>query len=425
MMNAHTTRSARHLARLSGRALTLAALAATITMVGCSGQSKYTKEFANERKEMRAQMKAMTELDTAKQQFYSGELEKAIKSVDTSIEINDTVAKSHGLRGRILMEQAAFDEAFTAFERALELEPENYEVLYYTGLCFERVSDKESALQYYTQASEIKSSSAQYVVAAAEMLIDLGRIDEAIEFIEARNATFEHDAGVRQTLGHLSMVQGDYEKAHEYLDEARILAPDDEGIIEDLTRAQIATGRFAEAEFNIAKLQQVPENASRRDLNHMRARCLAQLDRLVEARQILLDLTSDSEGGRDVRAWTELGHVAYVLGDSHRVKQASARVIVLAPDQPDGYMLRALWQRKDGDLTDAFESLTEAIARSDDNDASPYILHGIVAQQLGMTGEAMASLSTALTIEPGNTTVSNMLTQMGSTQFATVPDDNN
>jgi tetratricopeptide (TPR) repeat protein len=426
MMNANTTtRTARHLSRLSGRALTLATLAATVAMVGCSGHGKYTSDFKAQRQEMRAQMKAMTDLDAAEQRFLAGELEKSLKAVDNSIAINDGVARSHTLRGRILMEQTAFDDAFVAFSRALELEPNNVEVMYYTGLCYERVSDKEKALEYYVRASEIEVSSAQYVVAAAEMLIDLGRIDEAVEFIEARNATFEHDAGVRQTLGHISMIQGEYEKAHQYLDEARILAPEDEGILEDLTRTQIATGRFAEAEYSIAKLQQTPENASRRDLMHMRARCLAQVDRLVEARQILLDLTNDSEGGHDVQAWIELGHVAYVLGDSHRVKQAAARVIVLAPNQPDGYMLRALWQRKDGNLSDAYESLTEAVARSDESDANPYILHGIVAQQLGMSAEATASLSTALAIDPSNATVSTLLTQVGSTQFATVPDDNN
>ena len=425
MMNSSkTTRTARHMTSLSGRAMTVATLTACTLLAGCSGHGKYTSEFKAQRQEMRAQMKAMTELDTAERQFLSGELDKSLKAVEISIAINDTVARSHLLRARVLMEQDAFDDAFIAYERAAELEPENVEVMYFTGLCYERVSNQEKAFEQYLKASEIETSSAQYVVAAAEMLIDLDRIDEAVEFIEARNATFEHNAGVRQTLGHISMIQGNFEQAREFLDEARLLAPEDEGILEDLTRAQIATGQFAEAEYSISKLQKNPKNASRRDLNHMRARCLAQVDRLVEARQILLDLTSNSEGGRDVMAWIELGHVAYVLGDSHRVKQAASRVIALTPTKSDGYMLRALWQRKEGNLAEAYESLTQAVARRDDSDASSLILHGVVAQQLGKTSEATASLSAALAIDPGNAMVATLLTQVSSTQFATVPDNN-
>ncbi|MCH7791458.1 MAG: hypothetical protein IID31_04160 [Planctomycetes bacterium] len=425
MLNARTTiRNARHLRRLCGRAAVLTTLTASVALTGCSGHGGYTQEFLAERQAKMAILKSATEWDFAHQRFLAGELDKALKHVSNSIAMNDNVAKSHILRGRVLMEQAVFDEAFVSFDQALVIDENNVEAMYYTGLCYERVSNKEQALHFYLMAADAEPSSAQYVVAAAEMLIDLDRITEAIEFIESRGDRFEHNAGVRQTLGQISLIQGEFEQALKYLSEARILAPDANGILEDLTRAQIATERFAEAEFNIVKLQRSVEGGeTRRDLKHMRAKCLVEVDRLVEARQLLMELTGDDDGERDVQAWKELGHVAYMLGDGYRVKQAAARVIALSPNKPDGYMLRALWQRQDGNLQGAFESLTEAVALSDD--ANPRILRGIVAQQLGRSADARESFTAALEIDPGNEAVAQLLNRVNSTQFATVRDDDN
>ena len=51
-------------------------------------------------------------------------------------------------------------------------------------------------------------------------------------------------------------------------------------------------------------------------------------------------------------------------------------------------------------------------------------MHGVIAQQLGKTSEAHASLTAALAIEPGNAMIATLLTRVGSAEFATAPDDN-
>jgi superkiller protein 3 len=403
--------------------LLAAALAAAAMTAGC-GQSKRSEARAQSVKDAHNTMKSATKWDMAGQRFRAGELDKALDLVDESIAFNENVAKSHILRGRILMEQAAFDEAFVSFDRAKEIEPTNHEAYYFAGLCYERITRKEDALTNYVKANELDPSSAQYVVAAAEMMIDLGRVNEAIAFIERQGEKFDHNAGVRQTLGHISMLRGEFEQAVEYFNEARVLAPEDTQVLEDLTRAQIATGRFAEAEYNLSQLQNVSGNQDRRDLKHMRSRCLIELDRLVEARQILINLTESEGGSRDAQAWIQLGHVAYMLKDGHRVKQSAARAIAIAPTKPEGYMLRALWQRQEGELNEAFKTLEQAVSFAGSDNPSPLIMHGVVAQQLGKNNVAKRSFARAQEIDPSNRAIAQLLRKVESEPtFATVPED--
>ncbi|NRA58390.1 MAG: hypothetical protein HRU13_09795, partial [Phycisphaerales bacterium] len=185
-------------------------------------------------------------------------------------------------------------------------------------------------------------------------------------------------------------------------------------------------GRFAEAEFNLAELLSKKEFEDRRDLKHMQARCLVEVDRPVDAREVLVSLTETEGGEKDLDAWIQLGHVSYQLRDMGRVRRAASRVIALAPQRSEGYLLRALQQRGTGDLDGALSSLDLAIQRSE-NDPSPLILRGLIAQQAEMPGLARSSFEAAQKLDPSNETITRMIATLDAQYaetFATVPDGN-
>lgn len=381
-------------------ALGLPAAATLLPLGGCaSGHGEYTTEGIKRGQQRVAEMKSAQEWDMARQSFLAGDLDKALAAVDRSISINPDVPKSHLLRGRILLEKGQLDPAMQALRRAEELDPALHEAPYYQGIVFERFTQKDKALERFQKAAELAPTNAQYVVAAAEMMMDLGQLDAAERFLNDRRDAFEHNAGVRQTLGHIAMIKGDPATAVEMFNEARLLAPDDSAILGDLLRAQIAVGRFAEAEYNIDKLMKMPGNADRRDLRHMRAKCLAAVDRPVEARAVLIELTSDAAGAKDVEAWIELGKVACVLRDMNRLRLASSRVIALAPSRHEGYMLKAIWQRRQNDPKGALQSINKAAANSP-TDVSVLTLRGLILRDLGRQAEAKASFRAALAQNP-------------------------
>ncbi len=374
---------------------------------GCTGNGGYTKEHASVAKQKMSIMKAATEWDMARQAFLAGDLDKAISKVDASMTYNDQVPKSHVLKGRILLEQGDIGPALESLRTAEAIDPEFVDAHYYLGIVHERLGKLEEAYAEFALASELDGYNPDYAVAAAEMLVDLGRMGEAEAYLD-NGPSFEHHPGVRQTLGHIAMMQNDPEMAVSLFEQARLLAPSDDVVLEDLIRAQLATSRFREAELNLSGMLSETEHESRRDLQHMRAQCLMQLDRPVEARQTYFSLTKDQAGQADVEAWIGLGNVSYVLSDARSLRRSASRVVALAPERHEGYSLTALWFRHQSDNQSALESARDAISAAP-NDASLIAFEGMLLMEMGKLGEARQSLASASNLEPTNQTFRQLL----------------
>jgi tetratricopeptide (TPR) repeat protein len=387
-----------------------------LALSGCAGKrGNYTAEQLAVANSRVSGFKAGNAYDQARQAYLAGDLDKARKQVDNSIIVNPSVPKTHVLRARILIEQSDLEGALQSLRTAEALEPTNVEAQYYTGIVYERFSQPAEALVYYKKAAELEVSNPQHAVAAAEMMIDLGKLDDAEEYLGSRTGSFEHNAGVRQTLGHIAMLKGDHARAAQLFNDARMLAPDDSGILEDLVQAQIATGRIAEAEFNLAKLMKIPENSGRRDLRHMQARCLLALDRPVEARELLMALSNEEGGSKDVETWIALGNVSFVLRDFNRVRMSASRVIALAPSRPEGYTLRALWHRQQGDPNSALRCADDAVARRG-KDTEPLLLRAMLLEELEQTAAAQETYRQVLSEDPNNTTAKRALVATSNRQ---------
>jgi tetratricopeptide (TPR) repeat protein len=414
-MTISTKTSTNHRGGIVARTACTAALALSMAagLAACGGgkHGKYTGDFKAERESAKAVLKAATAYDMAHQAYLAGDLDKALKQIDNSIALNDEVVKSHLLRGRILQEMSDFQGALQALAAAIELDDQCHEAHYFQGIIYERIADQPNAVTAYMEAAEIAPSNPQYAIAVAEVLIDLNRIPEAQQFLEREGSSYQHSAGVAQTLGHIALMQDDARAAVEYFEKARLLAPENQDIMEDLVGAQMAVGKFAEAEYTLTQLLAIEGNETRRDLLHQKARCLLAVDRPVEARDVLLVLTGDDAGQSDVDAWVELGNVAYKLGDMARLRTASARVVALAPDRFEGYLLRGLWERRQGQPARALKSLSRAVQLRE-GDVTPLIVMGIVQRELGDNAAARQSLELASSEQPGNQTVQGFLRLM-------------
>lgn len=402
-------------ARIAARPLGLIVLAAGLAgaaLSGCAGGGSYTKQTSVNHLTKMDVMKSATEYDMSHQSYLAGDLNKALERVERSIALNNQVAKSHVLRGRILLEMGELDGSLDALHTAEALAPQDVDTQYFLGLAYERMTERDEALKHYQAAADLKPDDAQYVVAAAEMLIDDGRVDDAEKYILSRRDRFEHNPGVLQTLGHIAMMQGDHARALSKFSEARTLAPDDTSIMEDLAQSQVALGRYADAATILSKLLKDEELAARRrDLRLLYGRCLIETQRFVEARDIYLGLTEDDEGAADVDAWIGLGNVAAVLKDPYRLRTAGRRVMNLAPDREEGYLLTAIYHRRRGELADALHSLDLGSTRVADTHEI-YTLAGVILTEMGRDEDAKRVLAAALHADPDNTAVAGMLDSM-------------
>ncbi|MFO0832648.1 MAG: tetratricopeptide repeat protein [Phycisphaerales bacterium] len=384
---------------LIGAGLLLAGWA-FVAGVGCTPpkHGNYTKEGKNLAKERIDALKGQTEYQMAMQSFLDADLEKAGKHIEKAMLLAPKVASVFVLRGRIMLEKSDIQQAQASFAKAKEIDPAEVEAYYYSGILSERITLREEALENYRKANELDPEKVQYPIAAADMMIELGRVDEAEQYLLQQQVQLHHTAGVQQMLGKISVLRGDNVQAEKFFTEARILASDETSVLEDLARAQFNLAKWGEAESNLARLLRSPEYTDRRDLAHMRAKCLNNLNRNAEARDLLVTLTKGDIGQADVEAWISLGQVAYTLGDWSRVRQSFVRTISLAPERPEGYILRGLHQRRTNDLKGAEQSFRKAIDISPS--AENYIILGLVYQKMHNEPAAKTCFAKASALDP-------------------------
>ncbi|MGJ8635918.1 MAG: tetratricopeptide repeat protein [Phycisphaerales bacterium] len=403
------------------RTFTIASLGlAGLALTGCGGgHGKYTQEHISLSKEKMSFMKSATEWDLARQAFLAGDLEKALDKVDGSLGINDTVVKSHVLKGRILIEMGDLGNAIKSLQTAETLSPEDSDTQYYLGVVYERLNRSDEALVHFENACEFDDYNPGYAVAAAEMMIDLDRPDQAKRYLESLPMSV-NNAGVQQTLGHIALINKDPKQAELYFRDARLLAPDDRGILEELVHTQMKNGNFPDAERNVAALLEKYEDKDRRDLKLIHAKALMGVGRPVEARSIYQELLSRTHGKSDLDAWIGLGNTSYAINDNRSARRAAARIVSIHPNSHEGYVLWAMIHHREGNMDQALSSINDAIDR-DNTDADLFAFRSVVQRELGQIRSALSSASRASALSPGSSDFKQLVRSLESQAVASVP----
>lgn len=399
----------------TARVLALAGLlAGAASLTACNKHGRFTQAHMSAAKVRMAEMKSATEFQMAHQAFLAGDLKKALRHIDYSLELNPRIPKSHVLRGRIFLEAGNLENCAVALRNAEEIDPKNVDAAYYQGLLAERLDRREDALRHYTRAGELDPANPQHAIAAAEMLVSLARLDDAERALTRDGVQFQHSAGVRQAMAQIALLRNQPDRAVTLFQEARLLAPDDHSILENLASAQVAAGQFAQAEANLARLLTNPDFSARRDLLRLRADCLTRIDRHVEARDVLMGLVKDERGTADADAWNQIGQISVLVRDWNRVRTAALRLIAISPDSPTGYVLRGLEQRARGQHLAAAESFAHAVER--DRTPDNLILLGMSLQSLGRDADARACFTNALNLRPGDPAATRLLAGADSSE---------
>ena len=356
-------------------------------LAACQGQSKATRAASDAAQANMDALRAGTEYDQALRQFETGDLVHALESIESCISRLPAMQKSRLLCARILIEQgdllAALD-ALNAVEKVERLEfeaqqeqseeplaadefaPFNSDVPYLRGVVLEQLGRFEEALAAYEAASALLPRRAEFLLARAETLVILGRIAEGRALLDRESGELASHAGFRQALGHISLLQGKTIEARMLFGEESILSPADPGILEDLARAQVSLGEFAQA---LGTLRRFKSLEPRSDLRRLEALCFVQTRQPVKARAILLELTREESGAADFETWNLLADTALVLGDDRMLRTAADGMLQTGPRRLEGHLSMAMWKRRAGDLEGALTSVRKAKDRAGDSKA--------------------------------------------------------
>ncbi|HJO16372.1 MAG TPA: tetratricopeptide repeat protein [Phycisphaerales bacterium] len=348
------------------RFLMISLVGGALAMMGCNGPSLHGKEM---RKEAYSRMDAVNAQMVHKQAvsaFETGQLERARTLMAAAIDRYPEEPTWFVLLGRILMEQHRLDEARRSFEHAIQLGESSSEVRYYLGVLYERWSDDDKAVEYFSQAVEADAGRPQYVLAWAEALIAVGEVDQAFEVVAERMDHFEHHAGLRHLQGHCEMLRGNYDHAVAACEAALLLAPEDQGMMTDLVHMMFASGQWGNCLTRLENIKQLRGQLPPA-LQRLEVRVLMALGRSTKARSTLKLLCEASPD--DAGLWHEYGLLAWDVGDWDGLARSVDRLELLEAFPCDRELFRALIERREGHWPQAAARLERLVEQFPDRPA--------------------------------------------------------
>ncbi len=385
--------------------VTLTAVAAA-SMGGCGGPTQAGLDARTDARDRINAFTAQFTYDQARQDYRSGQLERALRNVNAAIGESPDIPEYWLLQGQIYLEMNDLEEAMSSLETAIGLDEKLAEAHYFAGIILQRWSDDEPAYQHYLRAYEAEPDRVHYLMATAEALIALGEFDAARAIVLEKLTYFEHNAALRHLLGQISLLEGDPTTAARLYEESLLLNPENVPLLEELAWVQYDAGLYGKCYESVIELKQRSE-VKRFDLLHLEARCLVILGRARDAHEAYRELVRERPASEAL--WIEFGTLAWKVGDYRRLAECSVRTIDIAPERFEGYMLKGVYERNRGRTDDAIALLSEAAGRATTSPV-PHLLLGRTLEQVGRMREAYDAYGSALTIDPDNAEARSMRT---------------
>lgn len=383
------------------------------SLLGCMTDNH--SQWVGEGEDRWNRLRSSAMLDMAQGQFDAGALDQADKTVNEAATIDSANPQLHLMAGRIALERGELERAFRLFELSskllAELEPAPRPILaeayYYQGVVLQRWQQHNAALDAYQSAYEFEPEKPARMLAVAETLVALDRIQDAIELLEEKKNYFGLNPGLRAMLGHLYGMQGEENLAVVNFRQAVMLDPENLRLVEELALAQFAAGHHADAAKGLHRLIAQPEYKHRSDLHRSLAQVESAHGRLDAARDIYIKLTRQDPS--HTNDWLHLGELCWKLDDLGGALIAANRAMNLAPNRHESYLLAGLIAQKRGDIEDAINLFDRAATHAPENDAIPFILRGISLEKTDRRAAAIEAYTEALRRNPEDLRVQKLL----------------
>lgn len=378
------------------------------------------------------QTRAAMMYDMAESQFRTGDLEQAAESVTQGLQTNPRDARLYVLAGRIELERSRLERSYNAFEKAIEMVEASQaererankdseaaarmpviqqetmaQAFYFRGIVEQRWRRSQAALASYERAYEIRPDEPGYLLAAAEMYVEIDRAEAAIDLLEGQRHRFDQNASLRATLAHLYAATGQTQESLRYFREATVLDPENPKLRESYAMQLMANGQPRLATDQLETVLKSDDYAERRDLMRLLAGAYAQTDRVGLARDIVNELLRMPQP--PVEDWIRSGELSWRDGDTGATLTAANRVISLAPRRSEGYTLAGMVWRKRERLEQALAMFDRAAELAPES-ADPLILRGLTLQEAGQDKSAAQAFDQALQRNPGDPRAVRLLT---------------
>lgn len=151
------------------------------------------------------------------------------------------------------------------FERAAQIFPDESRVWFEYGLYMDRIGQQKDAMAHMTRVLELDPDDPYALNYVGYIWADAGvNLDQALDYISRAVAARPEDGFIRDSLGWVYYIKGDYERAVTELMAALEMQPDDPTINEHLGDAYVKVGEVAKAADLYEKAIKLYEDAKMR-----------------------------------------------------------------------------------------------------------------------------------------------------------------
>ena len=383
--------------RLKFILVVIAVLSSLLITAGCGadGKNKQKEAAAKQWQEARANVL----FGLAKDQYKNGNFNECRSTVTDALKLAPEHVPLRILSARLAIEQGQLELAEKELSKARQVDAKNAEVDYLSGVIYQRWQKHETAYEYYVSASDKQPAELAYIMARSEMLVALGRQDEALKLLQEKMNYFEHSPVIRDAAGQLLVQSGKYKEGADVLRQATILGPDDLTIREHLAMALYLSKQYRPAADEFSKLTNNEKYAKRGDMWMALGECQMNINDSRAARRSFD--TATQLNPNLASAWLSLGRAQLQANDLKRAEMAARRAISLEPENAQAHLLigyiRLRQQKKD----DALQSFRKASAL-DAKDTVSLCMIGYTLEQMGKQDQAVKYYTKALKIKPND-----------------------
>ena len=143
-----------------------------------------------------------------------------------AIRMNPNMANAHKDLAVIYLNKRLFDYAKEEFKLAMEIKPDDFEILFEYGNFLYSTSQNKEAEEYYTKALELEPKNVLALTFMALNKLILNQLDEAKEYITKALKINHHHEYIQFCAGRILYARGEYEDAKRYLVKAVEQNPD-------------------------------------------------------------------------------------------------------------------------------------------------------------------------------------------------------
>lgn len=376
---------------------------AVIALVVWAGAGCQTLDHKAAKKKAEArwgEVRGRFKYQLAQQQYDRGLFEAAVTTANEAVAMHPKQADAYVILARSQLELGRPASALDAIEAARRAGVVSAELVYTEGVVLEQRGDMVGALARFDEAHELAPGNVDAMIAMAEGLVVLDRLDEAQKLLDDNEFNFNDRASILVLSAEVCQRRGDRAGAIARYEKAIAVEPSHPWIAQELGRLLAQTGRCPEAVELLRPLLQsargpVDEGGVRRDL----AMCYLSAG-IADAAVMVLRSHLDAQPG-DAVGQLLYAKAALAVNDM----MGAARAIELAqehqPHQPEVWFVRAVVQWRRGDTDAAIASLQDVLVNNP-RDVQALCLMAELLRSRDQVDGARGYYQRVLEIEPAN-----------------------